>query len=311
MSSQWECCEVPIKFQISDRTLFAPVLRLQTRAAAFYEDPATAELVPPRESLQAGAEGFLIRSLPITAAQPSLRRERDYFCYVPSQYRRYFIDLRQSFDDYKRQFSSKTRSTLQRKVRKYAEHSGGEVLWKVYTAPSDVPEFFRLAREVSAKTYQERLLDAGLPESPEFLEAAQALAAEDRLRAFILFDRERPVSYLFCPVERGVLTYQYLGYDPEYMKLSVGTVLQWLALEHLFAENRFRLFDFTEGESEHKKLFSTGSVHCANVFFLRANLRNSILLRGQLAIDALSGSIGTGLDRLGLKARIRKLLRFG
>ena len=73
------------------------------------------------------------------------------------------------------------------------------------------------------------------------------------------------------------MIYAFLGYDPNYMNFSVGTILQWLALEHLFEENSFRFFDFTEGQSAHKKLFATHNVQCANVFFLRDNMRNMFL----------------------------------
>jgi CelD/BcsL family acetyltransferase involved in cellulose biosynthesis len=171
-------------------------------------------------------------------------------------------------------------------------------------------EFYRLARAVSAKTYQEKLLNAGLPESIEFQLLMNRLASEDNVRAFILFDGEQPVSYLYCPVHDGVLIYQFLGYDPEYLKLSVGTVLQWLALESLFAEDKFRLFDFTEGESDHKRLFATHSVRCANVFFLRSTLSNAMLLRCHLAMDQFSAWIGKKLDQYGLKAKVKKLIRF-
>jgi CelD/BcsL family acetyltransferase involved in cellulose biosynthesis len=172
-------------------------------------------------------------------------------------------------------------------------------------------EFFRFARIVSAKTYQEQLLGSGLPETDEFQRGMATLAAEGQVRAFILFDRDKPVSYLYCPIYNGVLIYQYLGYDPGYMALSVGTVLQWLALERLFEEDCFRIFDFTEGESVHKRLFATHSIQCANVFFLRSNLHNTILVQSHRVVDNVSKWTGDTLDRFGLKPKLRKLIRFG
>ncbi|QJQ07721.1 GNAT family N-acetyltransferase [Undibacterium piscinae] len=49
---------------------------------------------------------------------------------------------------------------------------------------------------------------------------------------------------MYCPIVDDALIYAYLGYDPDYLKLSVGTVLQWLALQDMFAETRFKIFDF-------------------------------------------------------------------
>jgi CelD/BcsL family acetyltransferase involved in cellulose biosynthesis len=172
-------------------------------------------------------------------------------------------------------------------------------------------DFFRLARTVSRTTYQERLLDAGLPDSAEFCEEMERLAQQDCVRAFLLFHQDRPVSYLYCPISNGVVLYAYLGYDPDYMNFSVGTILQWLALEYLFDEKIFRLFDFTEGQSEHKKLFATNSIQCANVFFLRMSLSNAMIVCSREVAERASRLIGGVLDQLGWKASVRRLMRFG
>lgn len=301
---------MPIKIQLGDKTLLAPKLWLQLREAGLDDGaPPVAELTPPGDALQGESQGFLIRSLRVIGKQPVLRRQDGYLCYVPSQYPRYYIDMHQSFEEYKSKFSSKTRSTLSRKVRKYAEYCGGNISWKVYKSPDELREFFRLARAVSKITYQERLLDAGLPDSEEFREQMERLAQQDCVRAFILFHQDEPVSYLYCPISNGVLIYAFLGYNPIYMNLSVGTVLQWLALEHLFEEKAFRFFDFTEGQSAHKRLFATDSVECANVFFLRSSLRNLCLLHTQRAVNHFSRLTGDKLDQLGIKATVRKLIR--
>lgn len=303
---------MPIKLQLGERTLFASKLWLQVREVGLEDEtPPVAEPVPPADSLQANSQGFLIRSLRIADKQPTLRAQHDYLCYVSSQHQRYYIDMRQSFEEYKSKFSSKTRSTLNRKIKKYAEHCGGNISWKIYKSAGEMPEFFRYARTVSEITYQEKLLDAGLPDSEEFLGEMEQLAQQGNVRGFILFHEDKPVSYLYCPVSNGVLIYAFLGYDPGYMNYSVGTVLQWLALEHLFEERLFRFFDFTEGQSEHKKLFATHGVQCANVFFLRNNLRNKALLYSQRAVDDFSRLAGETLNQLGLKSRVKKMMRFG
>lgn len=304
---------MPIKIQFGDKTLLAPKLWLQVREIGLDDEiPPVAELVPPTDPLQERSQGFLIRSLPIIGKQPAISRRNDYLCYVSSQYPHYYIDMRgMPFSEYTSKFSSKTRSTLNRKVRKYAEYCGGNISWKVYKAPGEMLEFFRLARAVSKITYQERLLDEGLPDSDEFCQQMEELAHQDRVRGFILFYQDKPISYLYCPVTNGVLIYAFLGYDPTYMNFSVGTVLQWLALQHLFEERTFQFFDFTEGQSEHKKLFATHNIQCANVFFLRANMRNRFLLHGQRTVDNISAVIGGKLDQFGLKSKVKKMMRFG
>jgi hypothetical protein len=309
--SRWQCREVPFKYQMSDWTLFSVPLRLQVRTAGpFDESPISGLPTPPVDEIMTGSQGFVIRSLPVTSTLPVLSHSAGYICYVPLQYQHCYIDLSMTFEEYQRKFSSKTRSTIKRKIAKYSEHCGGTVSWKSYRRPEELREFHSLARAVSRLTYQERLLDAGIPDSEEFVSRSESLAAMDQVRAYILFDRERPVSYLYCPAQNGILIYAYLGYDPEYMRLSVGTILQWLALEELFNEGRFRYFDFTEGQSEHKRLFATHQRECANVFLLKPSARAKAIVRSHEFMNRFSARVGKELDRLGARAKLRRILRF-
>lgn len=309
--TEWLDREVPFKFQLSDRTLFSVSRRLHVRAAdLFDEEPDSSPPTLPTKDLATGVQGFLIRGMPIAEVTPTVSRVGEYICYVPLQYQHRYIDLSLSFESYQKKFSSKTRSTLHRKVRKYAEHCGGVIPWKTYQQSDEMRDFVKAARTVSRLTYQERLLDAGLPDSEGFIREVELMAAQDCIRAYVLFDGERPVAYLYCPINNGILIYSHLGYDPEYLQMSVGTVLQWLALEQLFSEARFRYFDFTEGDSDHKRLFATNQRQCANIFFMRKNAMNTALIHGQLMIDHISKWLGAKLDQLGLKAKIKHLIRF-
>lgn len=306
----WQAQRVPIKFQLSDWTLFSVSIPLQVRAVKLVDQTLpVAAPQPPKEPLPADSQGFLIRGLPITTELPRISRVGNYLCYAPLQYQHCYIDLDQNFDAYQQKFSSKTRSTINRKIKKFVAHCGGTLTWKTYKTPEEMREFFRLARTVSKLTYQERLLDAGIPESDDFIREAEAIAAQQNVRAYLLFHGERPVSYLYCPVQEGVLIYAYLGYDPAYMQLSVGTVLQWLAMEQIFAEGGFRYFDFTEGQSEHKRFFATHQQQCANVFMLKKTLRNTLVIYSHLLMDRFSTWLGSTLDKWGVKAKVRHLLR--
>ena len=300
-----------LKYQLGDWTVFSTTIPLQVSSVkvAVRAVPER-QPEPPAEPLAAGSQGFLVRALPVAEALSPIGVTGDYLRYVQLQYRHSIIDFRPTFEEYQRKFSSKTRSTINRKVRRYAEHSGGTLSWKTYRTVEELRAFLPLAREVARKTYQERLLDAGIPESDWFVRGMESLAAQDHVRAFILFDRERPVSYLYCPVDDGTLIYAYLGYDPDYMKLSVGTVLQWLALEQMFGEGCFRCFDFTEGESDTKRLFATREVLCANVLFLRNTLKNRALAHSHWQMGRFSSWLGDTLDKLGIKAKVKRYLRF-
>ncbi|OGB33426.1 MAG: GNAT family N-acetyltransferase [Burkholderiales bacterium RIFCSPLOWO2_12_FULL_61_40] len=309
--NHWQFRPVPFKFQLSDWTLFSASVVLQVRAEnALDETRPTAPPSPADAELMEGSQGFLIRGQPIAQRLPIISHVGGFFRYVPLQYQHCYIDLQQSFDSYRSKFSSKTRSTLTRKLRKYSQHCGGGIPWKTYQTPAQMRDFFRAASAVSKLSYQERLLDVGIPNSEAFIVQAESLAAEQKVRAYVLFDGARPVSYLYCPAQGDTLSYSYLGYDPQYMQLSVGTVIQWLAVEQLFREARFRYFDFTEGQSEHKRLFSTHQRLCANVFLLKKTFRNRMIIYSHLGMGQLSQWLGEFTQRVGIKTRIKKILRF-
>ena len=263
----------------------------------------------PSESLEPEMSGFYLPSLPIPEDAPTIKRGPSFVCYIENRYRRYFIDMNGSFEEYAKKFSPKSRATIRRKIRKFKRHSGGEIDSRVYRTPQELRDFLDLARSVSAVSYQEKLLDAGLPDSKKFEEEMAAAARADRVRAFLLLHGGRPVAYLYCPVRDSNLIFLYLGYDPNFAKWSVGTVLQWLALESLFREQRYRLFDFTQGESEHKRFYSTGGIDCGNVFFLKRTAFHEGLVLAHRSFNSGVEFLRDGLDTLQLRKRVVRLLR--
>ena len=312
MSELWERRPVPLKFMLSDKLLFKKMLDLnvQSKGLSGKLEPVDSPLPPP-QSLQSGCDGYLIRSQPLQKKQPPFRSVDQFICYVPNQYQRYYINLQQSFDDYQAKFSSKSRSTIKRKIKKFAKQCGDDIRWQRYNDAAEMAEFYRLARQVSSRSYQEKLLDAGLPDSADFQEQLKTAAEQDLVRGYVLFDGDKPIAYMYCPIHEGILMYDYLGYDPDYMKWSVGTILHWRAFEDIFNEGKFRLFDFTEGESEHKRLYATDNLLCGNVYFLRKGFGMMLLLRLHKALDDFSNWLGGVLDRYGLKTKIKKFIRFG
>ncbi len=257
-----------------------------------------------------GGQGYRLQSLPAGEIAAVKRMFPNMIAHIMDGYPRYFIEMDGSYDEYLSGFSGKTRSTLRRKVRKFAALDGRDKPdIRTYHDPSQIADFFKLASGLSAKTYQERLLDAGLPASSEDRDHAIGLARENRLRLFLLFSGGKPVSYLYLPVEGDTLIYAHLGYDPSYAKHSPGTVLQMLALEELFAEQRFSYFDFTEGEGPHKRLFATGHVDCATLLLLENGMANRLLPAATGLLESAVAGLGELAEKTGTKPALRRMLR--
>ncbi len=260
----------------------------------------------PMEAFDKDTEAIILRSHPIQRPLEKLSVRRGLLCYVPSEYRHYSADLSGTFQDYLNRLSSKTRANLQRKVRRLQQHG---VEFRVFRSAEELLIFHPLARRVSRRTYQENLLKTGLPDTPAFNAELRSRGEQDTARAFLLLKDDSPIAYLYSPADRGVLLYEYLGYDPEYRQLSPGTVLQYLALESLFAEQRFTMFDFEEGEGQHKQMFANRSQDCADVFLFAPTSRAKALIRAHRIMGASVRAALWIAERTRLKGRVKRLIR--
>lgn len=258
----------------------------------------------------AGPDGWLLRSLPAARLPAIAASAAGWLVAVRQTYPRHYIAMEgQGFDDWWQGFSSKTRSTLSRKARRLADRFEGGFSVRSYRTADEVAEFTAIAGALSERTYQARLMQAGLPTGGADVAEAVVAAAADKVRAFLLYAGGRAIAYLYLPVERGVLVYAHLGYDPDFADLSPGTVLHVEAMRALYEEGGFRAFDFTEGDGAHKAQFGRASVPCVDVLLLRPTLRNRAALAVMRGIDALAAWGKGALDRMGLRAGVKALIR--
>jgi hypothetical protein len=254
----------------------------------------------------------LYPTYPVASAPEVLASSGSWIIYTPYTFRNHYIDLKRigGFDAYLAGFSSKSRWTLHKKIKRFAEASGGQISWREFTRPGEMAEFCLLAREVSRKTYQERLLSTGLPSSADFVARATALAGFKGVLGFILLLDSRPVAYMCCFCVDGIVTYDYLGYDPAFQPLSPGSVLQYLTLQSLFdCHKDVRIFDFTGGEAPQKSFFGRENRLCARSYFFRRTLINIALVGLHYRLDRFVESAGYLFDRCGIKQPLKKLIR--
>lgn len=292
--------ETALPLRIGARTLWT--LRRRLAQSRLTLEDALARRPPALPPLGADEDGYLVNSLPAALAPRLAEENKGLRPFVRQRYSRSFTRLDLGFDQYLAGFSSRSRSTLRRKARKLAERSGGTLDLRSYRSPEELERFYADARALSVRTYQERLLDAGLPEGPDAFEEMRMLARRDQVRAWLLFVDGRPVSYLYAPAEGETLIYAHLGYDPDFAEFSPGTVLQLEAMRQLMEEKRFRLFDFTEGQGQHKRQFATDGIACVDLLLVRPTFANLLVGHGLNGFDAAVGLVkrivgGTGLGR--------------
>jgi CelD/BcsL family acetyltransferase involved in cellulose biosynthesis len=293
-----------IDFTLGSRRLLSVPRRLATWS--FNLDAVLAGALPAAPP--SGRDGVRVLSAPTARLADITARYPGFIVGGQQDYRRHYIAMDGSFAGYLARFSGKTRSTLRRKAKKLAEEAGGYAVTE-HRTPAEIEAFLTAALPLSAKTYQARLLDAGLPDGPESRRAMLEAAEGDRMRAFLLHAGGAPVAYLALPVIGDTLVYAHLGYDPAFARLSPGTVLQMDALERLFDEHRYRWFDFTEGDGAHKELFGTDFAACSSLVLLEPTLANRALLSARAGFDASVAQAKALAQRSGALGRVRALLR--
>lgn len=288
-----------VSFRIGARTLLS-IPRDLVRVGLSL-DAALARCVPPLPPVR--GDGYLVTSLPEVCLDGVHAAGR--LIAVRQRYTRFYVDLTIGRARWRAGLSRSTRTTLARKRRR-AEAAAIEI--RAYRTLRDLDAFHPLARAVSATTYQERLLDAGLPRDGEALALLYAQAAADGLRAWLLLVGGRPAAYLCCAAHGQTLRYEHVGHDPALGALSPGTVLLAAAIEGLF-DDRFTRFDFTEGGGRHKRMFATAGVACVDLLLLRRTIANRTLLAALAAFDGAVAVVKRLTRHPRLAARARRILR--
>ena len=306
----WTERTVRMKFALGGLMLFPVYFRAAVYTGTPLDLPADPDSRPPKPaSASRDIRADLINSHPVARHIPRISFRRGSIRYSASQYRRFQIGLEGTFEDYMARFSHARRNKLQRMVRRWARHCGGRIDWREYKRPGEMAEFHRLAREISHRTYQEKLCDAGMPDGEEFVAELRERAQNDEVRGYILFDGDKPVSFQYCSVWQDLLTGERQGYDPDYRALTPGHVLFLLTLEHNFASHEFRCFDLGRGEFDYKETFSTGYVRCADIYYFRPSLANAALVLAHTALDCSWRAAAWVLNGLRLRKPLRRMVR--
>jgi hypothetical protein len=271
--------------------------------------PDEAQMLARWQGLPPDADGLKFEAMPLGNPLPRLTFQRDRIRYVPLQYQHHFMDMTTSFEQYMSKWTSRSRGNIKRAVKKFVQASGREDCARVFRTIPEVREFITQARAVSAKTYQDRLLHAGLPGGDGYVRRLEDMAGHDDFRGFLLYHGRTAVAFILCLVRGREIQHAHIGYDPACANLSPGNVLTYFAWQSLFAEQRYALMEFGQGEGEHKTFYGTGSVLCGEVYLFRRTAGNTLFILLHIASDAFSAGLGKCLAALHLKSAIKKFLR--
>ncbi|MBF0485063.1 MAG: GNAT family N-acetyltransferase [Candidatus Omnitrophica bacterium] len=307
MNESWRHQRIQLEFKFAGLTLFKVPLVTMMLKDHFTTLKNPQELLPPDIYGKRWVNCSLISAYPVQKPLARLRMISGYLRYSAFQYFHYYIEIQGSFSDYLQKFSHKARYNLLRTVRLYNEFCGNQKPWKEYCRAEEMDDFYHLASQVSEKTYQERVLDAGLPKGLKFFKKMKQLAAKNAVLGYILFHDTNPVAYIYCMVtDKSIVSYAYVGYDPKYAPWSPGRVLLYYLLENLFNKGVPCIFDFTRGGGPggHKDFFSNNKVLCAELYYFKWSLRNFFIILTHMCIKVSSEWFTRLLVFLNIKDRL-------
>jgi len=226
------------------------------------------------------------------------------------RYERRLIRFPSNFEEYLRSLKTQTRQNLRNTQRKLEKHLTGNLRLVRYDRTDQISEFVGRAVAISKKTYQWHLLGLGLRKADQLEQTLVAMARHGWTRCYLLECDGAATAFMIGYLYFGTYYYVDVGFDPDWEKWSVGTVLHMEVLRDLMdGEGQARSFDFSSGSGVHKKRFSNDSREEANYILVPRSARNAVFLGAFHAMNALSAAAVGLLERLHLKAAIKRLVR--
>ena len=309
MTLTWEDRPISLRFMLGEKPLFAVRFNVTRLSGHFSELPADPDDQVRQRQISKKSDGIFIRSQPVSETLLRIKKLPFAIRYVPAQYKHYYTDLTGNFEDYQKSLSKKQKAEILRMIRKLKEMSGGELDLRQYKTVEDMADFYKYAGEISAKTYQEKLLNVGFPKGEAVIKNLNEEAARNEVYGFVLFLNNTPIAYSYGRLRDKILFSAYLGYDPEYSKYKPGSVLTYNVMEKLFADPAVRMYDHGQGEGFHKKFFATGCAQCCDLYYFRPTLRNIFMVLLHTCFERVSNGMTRLADKIGIKVKLKKYFR--
>jgi hypothetical protein len=225
-------------------------------------------------------------------------------------YERRLIMLPDNFETYLQSLSRHTRQNLRTGYRKLVNHIGTDPKLLTFTTAADMSDFVSRAAAISKKTYQWHLLGLGLRKPEQLERTLIAMARRGWTKCYLLECGSIATAFMIGYQYQGTYWYVDVGFDPDWGKWSVGTMLHLAVLRELVASgNRPQWFDFSSGTGPQKERFSNRSRAEANFLLVPKSLRGLLLIWAYEGMTILSDHAVRLLDKLKLKATVKRIVR--
>ena len=203
--------------------------------------------------------------------------------------------------------NKKHRYWLRRLEKLIETDFAGQVSFRKLAGPQELNDFMACMEEIASKTYQRRL-GAGFRNDMENRCRLAFEAERGWLRAYLLYLRGRPVAFWVGRVYKNIFFSDTTGYDPEYRKYELGTVVFMRMVDELCREG-VEAIDFGLGDAQYKQRFGDESWDEAVVRIFSPRLRGIALNAAQTCIEGPVVCLRSLLRRSDLQQRLKTLWR--
>lgn len=216
------------------------------------------------------------------------------------------IQLPSTATEYWNRFSTKTRSTFRRKLKKF-----GTTKLERITDVADLPRFLEIAHQISQQTWQSRQLGLRVSNSPEELELLSILAREGLLRSYLWFSNDEPVAFLIGNQNKGCFHYEEVGYATPFAKHSPGQMMLIQVLDDLFAHDHPEWFDFGGGDADYKQLFASHESRSGTLWLWPPSWGNLATVNYVRGCRRVRQTVRQAVVTFGMANRARQWVRYG
>jgi hypothetical protein len=215
--------------------------------------------------------------------------------------------LLESYETWLASLRRKTRGTIRRHIRRLEKLYPGKTRFLKITSAEDVPEFLELLDDVYEKTWQAKTFGYTKRNTKHNIFYYQGIADRGWLKSYLLLIDNQAAAFIIGYQYNGIFEYSEPGYDPQYSKIGIGSVLNYHMLQDLYQSDRPEAIDFGFGENQYKRVLGNQEY---NAFqgYITFNSRGHVI-RLQRFLAFAEKCIRGLLKTLNLDRALRKILR--
>jgi hypothetical protein len=222
----------------------------------------------------------------------------------------WMMNMPSSIDEFYLGMTAKHRYWLKRIPKVLEKEFPGKVKYVYKKDVSDVDCLCEDAEKVARTTYQ-RSLGVGFKDCMDIRSRMWRLARVDRLRAYIIYVDGQPTAFWIGNKYRNSFHLDYTGFDPDYRKYEVGTILFMKMLEDLAENNNgiIKYIDFGLGDAQYKRRFGDSNWEETSLYAFSPTSKGVLLNMARTCNNIVWNAAVKTLERLKLKDILKRKWR--